>query len=179
MNNLGSCAYEGNYLKKLWRLQVFLGVFFVCFHGFLQTWWSRISFKDYPRWCNRKSLWDGFAVFPISSLLSAMWFLSWSTLLSSRGHNNCPGVSDQSASWSTLIFHESTLSSMWCWPKTNYEIMPRSIVRNRRYREAHWLYKFLSDDSRSWKHPKTLQIPQKKMPQKMLQSHRWLLGCKD
>ena len=81
MNNLGSCTYEGNYLKKLWGLQVFVGVF-LCFHGFLQTWWSRISVKDYPRWCKRKSLWDGFAVFPISSLLSAMWFLSWSTLIS-------------------------------------------------------------------------------------------------
>jgi len=82
MNNLGSCTYEGNYLKKLWGLQVFFWCIFVCFHGFLQTWWSRISVKDYPRWCKRKSLWDGFAVFPISSLLSAMWFLSWSTLIS-------------------------------------------------------------------------------------------------
>ena len=27
MNNLGSCTYEGNYLKKLWGLQVFVGVF--------------------------------------------------------------------------------------------------------------------------------------------------------
>lgn len=44
MNNLGSSTYEGNYLKKLWGLQVFFWCFLCVFMGFFRR--GEVGFRS-------------------------------------------------------------------------------------------------------------------------------------